>query len=101
MDSTFVGNRVGLWAVVLALLVLLVSVNGTPYVPLQDYNEWVYQGFIAAQLLQGHFTGMFGFAHFPVPNSAVQTLLCLLNFIVAPILAARIVVSLYVVEVGS
>lgn len=97
MDSTFVGNRVGLWAVVLALLVLLVSVNGTPYVPLQDYNEWVYQGFIAAQLLQGHFTGMFGFAHFPVPNSAVQTLLCLLNFIVAPILAARIVVSLYVV----
>ncbi|MFP6556767.1 hypothetical protein WJ542_00285 [Paraburkholderia sp. B3] len=80
-----------------ALFVLLLAVNAPPYVPLQDYNEWVYQGFVAEQLLRGHLTSQFVFATFPVPNSAAQALLCLLNFVVSPLLAARVVASLYVI----
>lgn len=80
-----------------ALIVLLLAIDIPPYVPMQDYNEWVYQGFVAAQLLHGHLTDQFVFATFPVPNSAVQAVLCLLNLVMSPIEAGRLVASLYVV----
>ncbi|HKT98387.1 MAG TPA: hypothetical protein VJS30_17945 [Paraburkholderia sp.] len=90
-------RRTALWAVLPALIVLLLAIDVPPYVPLQDYNEWAYQGFVAAQLLHGHLTDQFVFATFPVPNSAVQAVLCLLNLVVSPIVAARLVASLYVI----
>ncbi|QBQ98390.1 hypothetical protein [Paraburkholderia pallida] len=90
-------RRSELWMVLPALIVLLLAINVPPYVPLQDYNEWVYQGFLAAQLLHGNLTDQFVFATFPVPNSAVQAVLCLLNLVVPPLVAARCVASLYVI----
>lgn len=97
MDTVYATRRVGIWVVLPVLLVLILSIDVPPYVPLQDYNEWVYQGYVAAQLIQGHLTDAFRFVTFPVPNSAVQVLLCLLNFVVPAELAGRIVANLYVV----
>jgi hypothetical protein len=98
MDSVFATTRrAGILVVLPVLLVLLLAINAPPFVPLQDYNEWVYQGFVAAQLLHGHLTDHFAFAAFPVPNSAAQALLCLLTLVIPPMWAARVVASVYVV----
>lgn len=59
--------------------VLAAMLNFTAVIPLlQDFNEWIYQGWIIGQLLRG---GDIGFAvkPWPVPNAAGQVLLGLLN----------------------
>ncbi len=86
-----------MWIVVPALAIVLLAINTLPYVPLQDYNDWAYQGYIVAQMLQGHLNDAFYFAHYPVPNSTVQALLSLLNLILSPIPASRVVASFYVI----
>jgi hypothetical protein len=46
--------------------------------PLQDFNEWIYQGWLVGQLLLGAEVP-FGIKPWPVPNAAAQVLLGLLN----------------------
>ncbi|MEX3999177.1 hypothetical protein AB4Y38_09800 [Paraburkholderia sp. EG285A] len=97
MDTPFATRWAGIGFALPVLFFLLVVMNAPPYVPLQDYNEWTYQGYIAAQLLQGHLTGQYAFTAFPVPNSAVQLILGVLNFAVPAPLASRLVASAYVI----
>ncbi|WP_321884377.1 hypothetical protein [Paraburkholderia bannensis] len=99
MDTAFATRWAGMSCVLPPLLFLLVVINGTPYVPLQDYNEWTYQGYIAAQILLGHLdaplAAHYAFASYPVPNSAVQAILTALNCVVPATLASRLVASAY------
>ncbi|WP_321879334.1 hypothetical protein [Paraburkholderia bannensis] len=97
MDTAVAARRPGMWIVVPALAIVLLAIDTLPYVPLQDFNDWAYQGYIVAQMMQGHLNDAFFFAHYPVPNSTVQALLSLLNLILSPIPASRVVASLYVI----
>lgn len=68
-----------------------------PLIPLQDYNEWIYQGYIAAQMLVQHMDGQFSFVHYPVPNSLVQALLTGLDVVLPPLVSGTLVICIYVV----
>ena len=46
--------------------------------PLQDFNEWIYQGWLVGQILGGAEVG-FELKPWPVPNAAAQMLLGVLN----------------------
>lgn len=62
--------------------------------PLQDFNEWIYQGWIIGQILGGSEIG-FAVKPWPVPNAAGQMLLGVLNLGLAPGLAGIAFVTLY------
>jgi hypothetical protein len=79
------------------LLAVVVALNFTPWLPLQDFNEWGYQGFIGAQLLQHHLTTQFAFVSFPVPNALIQTVLTCLDLVLAPSASTRLIANLYTV----
>ncbi len=87
------------YAVTLAFLVVLsVWVVIQPYPALQDFVEWMYQGYVLNRLMVGdplavasHFV-----TRYPVPNSMLQYLLALLNFTVDPVTAGKLVILLYI-----
>lgn len=101
MDNAIATRSNGIVILLPMVAVLLFVMNATPYVPLQDYNEWVYQGFITSQLLHGHLSDRFLVALFPVPNSAVQVLLALLCAVMPAAIAAQVLASLYVVAAAT
>ncbi|WP_322091617.1 hypothetical protein [Paraburkholderia bannensis] len=101
MDNAIAARPNGLAIMLPVVAVLLFVMNATPYVPLQDYNEWVYQGFVTSQLLQGHLSDRFLVAQFPVPNSAVQVVLALLCLVMSAPLAAQVLASGYVIAAAA
>ena len=62
--------------------------------PLQDFNEWIYQGWLVGQLLRGEDLP-FGLKPWPVPNAAAQALLGLLNLPLGPRAAGLAYLTLY------
>ena len=62
--------------------------------PLQDFNEWIYQGWIVGQILRGGDIP-FEVKPWPVPNAAGQVLLGLLNLPLAPRAAGIAYATLY------
>lgn len=76
---------------------LALGLFAPPYLPLQDYNEWIYQGYIAARMLLHTIDGPFSFVHYPVPNSLVQALLAGLDLVLPPLFSGAFVIGLYVV----
>ena len=85
------------WLALAVTLSILLAVNLPPWLPLQDFNGWAYDGYIGAQLLSHHLTDRFAFLPYPVPNSLIQALLSSLDLLFAPTVSARIVVNLYAV----
>lgn len=81
-------------AIVVALAIVL-AINLTPWLPLQDFNEWGYEGFIGAQLLQHHLSAQFAFVSYPVPNALIQVALCALDLVLAPSTSTRVIANLY------
>lgn len=71
-------DRVFVGAGVLALLLAAALNLRGPAFALQDFNEWVYQGWVIGQILRGEAIG-FGIKPWPVPNAAAQMLLGVLN----------------------
>ena len=65
-----------------------------PMPPLQDYLEWVYQGWIGARLAlhDARVTQSFQFVRVPVPNELSQFVLGLMELVVRPVAAARVFV---------
>ena len=62
--------------------------------PLQDFNEWIYQGWVIGQILRGAEIP-FEVKPWPVPNATAQVLLGLLNLALAPRAAGIAYASLY------
>ncbi len=62
--------------------------------PLQDFNEWIYQGWLVGQLLLGGEVP-FGIKPWPVPNAAAQVLLGLLNVVMSAHAAGLVYLTLY------
>lgn len=62
--------------------------------PLQDFNEWTYQGWLVGQILRGADIP-FGLKPWPVPNAAVQLILGGLNLPLGPRAAGLAYLTLY------
>ena len=75
----------------------LLSVWMPPIVPLQDMNEWIYQGGILASILRGAPIHSVIIANYPVPNSLMQLILGLLSLALRPIAAGRVLITSYIV----
>jgi hypothetical protein len=78
------------------LMVLTVWLLRQPIPSLQDYQEWVYQGWIGAHLLHGDqlVSSMFRFAPYPVPNEFSQIVLALLTLCVGFSLGSKLFLTL-------
>lgn len=83
-------TAIGLLAVVLAAAL---NLRGT-MPPLQDFNEWIYQGWLVGQILRGEDVP-FALKTWPVPNAAAQAILGLLNLAVGPRAAGMAYLTLY------
>jgi hypothetical protein len=93
LDNVFA--VIALLSLVLAVLVNLV----TYYPPLQDFGDWIYQGYLIKALLAGTSVPA-EFKHWPVPNVVSQLLLAALNSVFTPIAASKVFISLYLVVAG-
>lgn len=80
------------------VVLLSVWVVIQPYPALQDFVEWMYQGFVLNRLMVGDPVALAGhyIAPYPVPNSLLQILLALANFLVDPVTAGKLVLLIYI-----
>jgi len=72
----------------------LVLIWGHRFLPITDYPDWIFQGSIVSNLLQAKTSASYAFKHYPVPNSAVVTLIGLLDFILSPEVSGKVALSL-------
>jgi len=89
----------GMCAMLYAGIVLL-WILASPYPALQDYLEWLYQGHVFAALVKANASAVAAFqmALYPIPNSLMQVMLGLLNLFLLPILAAKILLIIYLIS---
>jgi hypothetical protein len=88
----------GMTASFSVLLSIVVWTVFSSFPVLQDYPEWVYQGYVLAGLFRGlpQFTDNFAIHVYPIPNSFCQLLLGITVTIVRdPIIAAKLVLLFY------
>ncbi|HUY18551.1 MAG TPA: hypothetical protein VMV15_04930 [Candidatus Binataceae bacterium] len=64
--------------------------------PLQDYPDWVYQGWLLSRIISGHAMSGYTLAHYPVPNTSVTLALGLLDLAIAPQISGKILLTLIV-----
>jgi hypothetical protein len=90
-------ERVLRTAAALAVLAAALTVLLRAFPPLQDFPEWMYQGWLLKELALGNeaVSDIARLAPIPVPNSTLQLLLAGLNFAVDPITAGRLTALLY------
>ena len=89
--------RVTFAACVFSALLLIWSHR---FLPISDYPDWIFQGSIAARLIQGKAPASYTFKHYPVPNSAVVVLLGALDLVFSPELSGKLVLSLCIVLIA-
>jgi len=79
---------------VLAVLLAAALNVAAPMPPLQDFNEWLYQGWVVAQVWRGN-AGTFALKPWPVPNAATQFILGALNLGMTPWAAGVVFLTAY------
>ncbi len=79
----------------LALLLAAGLCLTAPILPLQNFNESIYQGALFKDILSGH-PGGFALRPWPTPEVFVQFLLGLSMFVLPPLLAGRLLVTAYI-----
>jgi len=75
----------------------LVLIWGHRFIPISDYPDWVYEGSVTAELLQGKAPTSYSFKHYPVPYSAAIALTGLLDFVFPAEVSGKIVLSFCIV----
>ncbi|WP_374545168.1 hypothetical protein [Rhodoblastus sp.] len=80
---------------VAALALLAVAVVNFPYAALQDFPEWIYQGYVFNKLAVGGSSPLFDLKHYPVPYSLLQWLVSAVLLVVPPMAASKAIVALY------
>lgn len=75
----------------------LALIWGHRFLPLSDYPDWIFEGSITTQLIQGKASASYTFKHYPVPYSAVVVLLGILDFIFSPEVSGKVVLSLCII----
>jgi hypothetical protein len=71
------------------------------FLPLQDLPDWITQGKLFADLLSGKLTAPYAFKGIPVPNAISSLCIGLLSLWLSPELAAKWVLSGYVVAYAA
>lgn len=86
-------------AAILFVLSLIAWIGVQPYPALQDYPEWLYQGYVFHQMLQGDPAAWTSHAlvPYPVPNSMVQAIFALAMVLADPIIVGKLVLALFIV----
>ncbi len=67
------------------------------FLPITDYPDWIFQGSIAAELVQGKAPASYSFKHYPVPNTAAVVLIGALDFVCSPEVSGKVVLSLCII----
>lgn len=82
----------------LLVLVVAVGLAVQPYPALQDFVEWIYQGWVLGELFTGNpaVEEAFALRGYPVPNVLAQILMGALATVVSPVAAAKIILVLYI-----
>lgn len=78
--------------IIIFILSSLIFVWSNRFLPLQDYPDWLFQGFIFSELIKSNFVH-FSIAGYPVPNSLSTYFLGLLNFVFSPEISGKIILS--------
>jgi hypothetical protein len=95
--ADLLGVRPGWRSVGYAAIAMILALNVLDIVPpLQDYGDWVYQGFLLKLLMAGHGV-LVTFKPWPVPNALSQLILAADMFLVSPIVAAKTFICVYLV----
>jgi hypothetical protein len=68
-----------------------------PYAPLEDFPEWIYQGYVFNKLAEGTPSALFEIKHYPVPYALLQLIVSGALLIASPMTASRIVLALYAI----
>ena len=75
----------------------LVLIWAHRFLPMSDYPDWLYQGSVVAELLQGKAPAFYTFRHYPVPNAGAVALLGLLDLAFPPEVSGKVVLSLCII----
>jgi hypothetical protein len=75
----------------------LVLIWAHRFLPMSDYPDWMYEGSVAAELLQGKPPASYTFKHYPVPYAGTVALLGLLDFAFPPEVSGKVVLSLSII----
>lgn len=78
------------------LIVLIVLLGFHQYVPLQDYQEWIFQSHVFNGLLMGQQSDVAVLRHYPVPYAVSQIIISALLVGFSPFHASKIFIALYV-----
>jgi len=65
------------------------------FLPLQDYPDWVYEGYVFHRILTGSTAWGYHVLSYPVPNSISTFIIGLLNFFFLPETCGKIFLTLY------
>ena len=84
----------GLFALA-TLALLAIAAFSFPYAPLQDFPEWIYQGYVFDKLAAGASSPLFELKHYPVPYSLLQLILSGVLLVVPPMMTSRLFLALY------
>lgn len=74
----------------------LVLIWAHRFLPISDYPDWIFEGSVAAELLQGKALASYTFKNYPVPNAAAVALIGLLDLVLSPEVSGKVVLSLCV-----
>jgi hypothetical protein len=75
----------------------LVLIWGHRFLPISDYPDWVFEGSIVAELIQGKAPASYSFKHYPVPYSGAVAMFGVLDLLLPPETSGKIVLSLCVI----
>lgn len=79
----------------LPLLFVSLAFLNFGYVAIQDFPEWVYQGYIIEYIASGKPSSMFFVRDYPVPYTISQILLALSLAVFSPAISGLLVITLY------
>jgi len=75
----------------------LALIWGHRFLPISDYPDWIFEGSLAAKILQGITLPAYSVKHYPVPYAGTVGLLGLLDLVFSPEVSGKLVLSLCVV----
>ena len=64
------------------------------FLPLQDYPDWLYQGYLFSKFLIGHPLPEYTLKTYPIPDATATFLIGILNLVVSPEASGKVALSL-------
>jgi ADP-heptose:LPS heptosyltransferase len=67
------------------------------FLPLQDYPDWLYQGFILSKFIRDAHPAAFSLKLYPIPYSTFSVLLAMLDLVLPPETSGKVLLTLMIV----